>query len=72
MAGQLAWVQVSDQHLGEGFAHLHIHVVPRMPDFPPEVRGPRVFAFLRDSPDEWLPDPELDTVARQVRAALSG
>jgi diadenosine tetraphosphate (Ap4A) HIT family hydrolase len=55
---------------GEGFAHLHLHVVPRMPDFPPEVRGPSVFAFLRQSPDEWLSDPELDEISLLVRAEL--
>ena len=45
-------------------------VLPRMPDFPPEVRGPSVFAFLRDSPDEWLSDTELDEIALRVRAEL--
>lgn len=30
----------------EGFAHVHFHVVPRMPDLSPELRGPRVFDLL--------------------------
>ena len=29
----------------EGFGHLHVHVVPRMPDFESEALGPRVFAL---------------------------
>jgi diadenosine tetraphosphate (Ap4A) HIT family hydrolase len=54
----------------EGFAHLHIHVVPRMPDFLPEVRGPAVFTFLRRSRREWLSDSDLDEISLRVRAEL--
>lgn len=32
----------------EGFAHLHVHVVPRMRDQPDERRGPDVFGYLKD------------------------
>lgn len=32
----------------EGFAHLHVHVVPRMPDQPDDRRGPAVFGYLKD------------------------
>lgn len=32
----------------EGFAHLHVHVVPRMPDQPADRRGPDVFGYLND------------------------
>lgn len=32
----------------EGFAHLHVHVVPRMPDQPADRRGPDVFGYLED------------------------
>lgn len=35
---------------GEGFAHVHFHVVPRPPDLPAELRGPRVFGLL--NPDD--------------------
>jgi diadenosine tetraphosphate (Ap4A) HIT family hydrolase len=31
---------------GEGFHHVHIHLVPKPFDLPAEVRGPRVFALL--------------------------
>lgn len=30
----------------QGFEHLHIHVVPRSPDMPSGLRGPRVFRLL--------------------------
>ncbi len=32
----------------EGFAHLHVHLVPRMGDQPPDRRGPDVFGYLKD------------------------
>lgn len=31
----------------EGIAHLHVHVVPRMPDQPEDRRGPDVLATWR-------------------------
>jgi diadenosine tetraphosphate (Ap4A) HIT family hydrolase len=31
---------------GEGFHHVHFHVVPKPADLPAELRGPRVFALL--------------------------
>jgi diadenosine tetraphosphate (Ap4A) HIT family hydrolase len=31
---------------GEGFHHIHIHVVARPTDLPEEFKGPRIFAFL--------------------------
>jgi diadenosine tetraphosphate (Ap4A) HIT family hydrolase len=31
---------------GEGFHHVHIHVVPRFVDMPAELKGPRVFALM--------------------------
>ena len=54
----------------EGFSHLHLHLVPRLPDHPEAARGPRVFAYLTDDQTEWLPATERDTIALSVRAAL--
>ncbi len=55
----------------EGFSHLHLHLVPRLPDQPEDVRGPRVFAYLKDDQAQWLPVPELDAIALSVREALA-
>lgn len=55
----------------EGFAHLHVHVVPRMPDHPAGARGPKVFAYLKDDPAQWLPESERDDIALALRAALA-
>lgn len=53
----------------EGFAHLHVHLVPRMPDQPDDRRGPAVFGYLAD--DDRVPDHEMDRIAREVGAAVT-
>lgn len=55
----------------EGFSHLHVHVVPRMPDHPAEARGPKVFTYLDDDPAQWLPETQRDAIALGLREALS-
>jgi diadenosine tetraphosphate (Ap4A) HIT family hydrolase len=40
----------------EGFSHIHVHVIPRPPDLPPELRGPNVFSLI--GPDAELADRE--------------
>ncbi|GAA3389625.1 HIT family protein [Cryptosporangium minutisporangium] len=54
----------------EGFAHVHFHVVPRLPDLAADRRGPGVFRYLDD--DQRLSDAERDTIAADLRAALAG
>ena len=54
----------------EGYAHLHFHVVPRMPDQPADERGPRIFARLDVPEDEQVVQPERDRLARELREAL--
>ena len=54
----------------EGFTHLHLHLVPRLPDQPEDMRGPRVFAYLSEDQAGWLPETERDRIAMAVRAAL--
>jgi diadenosine tetraphosphate (Ap4A) HIT family hydrolase len=55
----------------EGFAHLHLHLVPRMLDQPPDARGPKTFAYLTDDQSRWLPAEQLDTIAVGIRSVLS-
>jgi diadenosine tetraphosphate (Ap4A) HIT family hydrolase len=54
----------------EGFAHLHFHVVPRMPDQPEELRGPGIFGMLGLPAESRVPDAEMDRVAVAIRQAL--
>jgi diadenosine tetraphosphate (Ap4A) HIT family hydrolase len=50
--------------------HVHFHVVPRMPDQPPERRGPLVFGYLGASPEERVREAERNRIAAQVREKL--
>ncbi|WP_207792904.1 HIT family protein [Nocardioides acrostichi] len=54
----------------EGFSHLHVHVVPRMPDQPDDRCGPAVFGYLVDDEQQYLPAAERDRVACGVRTAM--
>lgn len=53
-----------------GFAHVHFHVVPRMPNQPHERRGPRVFAYLGQPDGIRVTDNEMDQLAEQLRDSL--
>jgi diadenosine tetraphosphate (Ap4A) HIT family hydrolase len=56
----------------EGFAHLHVHLVPRYADTPPDRRGPAVFGYLGAPPDDWFGGPERDDLARRLAVHLTG
>jgi diadenosine tetraphosphate (Ap4A) HIT family hydrolase len=55
----------------EGFAHLHVHVVPRMPDQPTAERGPNIFSRLSDERGAALPPHAQDSLAREIAAVLA-
>lgn len=53
----------------EGFAHLHIHVIPRHVDQPAHLKGPRVFGYLsNDYPP--VPEHEMDDLAHRITHTL--
>jgi diadenosine tetraphosphate (Ap4A) HIT family hydrolase len=52
----------------EGFAHLHLHVVPRQHDLPAELRGPAIFGLL--GADLVVPDAE--ALSLRLRTFLTG
>jgi diadenosine tetraphosphate (Ap4A) HIT family hydrolase len=54
----------------EGFAHVHFHVVPRMPDIPDDHRGPAVFRYLVRPPGQGLGDSQRDDLALRLRTHL--
>jgi diadenosine tetraphosphate (Ap4A) HIT family hydrolase len=54
----------------EGFAHVHFHVVPRMPDIPDDRRGPAIFGYLGAPEGERLDDRQQDEVAAELRAQI--
>lgn len=47
----------------EGFEHLHIHLVPRMPQQPADAMGPKVFRHLGASEADRVPAEEMDRLA---------
>jgi diadenosine tetraphosphate (Ap4A) HIT family hydrolase len=53
----------------QGFAHLHVHLIPRMPDQPADRRGPAVFGYLGG--DDVVPEEERDRIAREVGALVT-
>jgi len=54
----------------EGFAHVHLQVMPRQPDLVPGLRGPRVFGLLGGDPASYVPDHIMDEVAIGVGQAV--
>ena len=50
----------------EGYEYLHIHVVPRKEDMPPEQRGKRVFDWLGMPEEEAITDEEADRIALDI------
>jgi len=53
------------------FAHVHFHVVPRMPWFTDEQRGPNIFTFLGAPESNRVPTAEMDRIALAVRGELA-
>lgn len=58
------------------FAHTHVHMVPRAVDLSPELRGGKVFAYLKAAPDDVLPREQVaefcTRVSNDVERALAG
>lgn len=54
----------------EGFAHVHVHVVPRMAWFEREHRGPRSLEAFLGATDDAVPDDEMDRIALEMRSAV--
>lgn len=44
---------------GEGFSHVHIHLVPKPADLPAELKGPRIFGRMAVDNDHAIPALEL-------------
>jgi len=56
----------------EGFAHVHFHVVARMPGLPAESRGPAVFRYAHRPGATPLSEADRDEFATALRSALDG
>ena len=49
---------------------MHFHLVPRMPDWPPDLVGPRVFDLLRRPESEHVTPARMDELAWAIGARL--
>lgn len=54
---------------GEGFAHIHFHFIPRFAETPDELRGPRIFDYLRNARDI-DPDAAVTRRAEEIAASI--
>ena len=51
----------------EHFHHVHIHLVPRQANLPPELQGPRSFALLKPASAEAAAPQEVATLCERLR-----
>jgi diadenosine tetraphosphate (Ap4A) HIT family hydrolase len=54
----------------QGFAHLHLHVIPRMADLPRERTGVRIFHYLDQPEAAWVSADEMDRIGAAVAEHL--
>ena len=54
-----------------GYTHLHVHVVPRMPDQPDDRRGPAVFGYLGVDEADRVSEAERDRIATDLRRLVA-
>lgn len=54
----------------EGFAHVHFHIIPRLPDHPQDRRGPAAFSYLSGPAHEQVPAQRMDSIGESLRRAL--
>lgn len=55
---------------GEGFHHVHIHVVPKPANLPVHLKGPRVFALLTVDAEHAIPAQELTAFCEEFTRKL--
>ena len=54
-----------------GHHHLHVHLVPRMPDQPEDRRGTKVFGYVDVPEDQQIPAGERDRIGLAIRSTLA-
>jgi diadenosine tetraphosphate (Ap4A) HIT family hydrolase len=55
---------------GEGFRHVHLHVVPKPADLPVFLKGPRIFALLAVDEKDAVAAPELTVFCEEFTRKL--
>jgi len=57
---------------GEGFAHVHFHIVPRPADLAAELRGPGIFGLVGVPPAQEVTDQRKLEIAHALQRHLTG
>jgi diadenosine tetraphosphate (Ap4A) HIT family hydrolase len=55
---------------GEGFHHVHMHVVPRPIDLPADLKGPHIFGLLAEDADHAVPAQALTAFCQEFTRKL--
>ena len=54
-----------------GFQHVHLHVIPRLVDAPPERVGIGAMQYLAEPNSEWVSHDEMDSISTKIREKLT-
>jgi len=55
----------------EGFSHVHFHIVPRPPDLPGDLRGPRIFRLLGAADRPHIGEDQMTQISATLAARLA-
>lgn len=55
---------------GEGFKHIHFHVVPKHEQFDDQYKGGKVFHYLKRPEEEWVSKPRIQEICIQLRRMM--
>ena len=64
-------VSFSEQGAHGDYRHLHVHVIPRMPEQAPELKGPNIFKLLGVPADHIVSQERRNQLAQQIKTFLS-
>jgi diadenosine tetraphosphate (Ap4A) HIT family hydrolase len=56
---------------GEGFHHVHLHLVPKPADLPADLKGPRIFTLLQVDEEHAIAPEELRRFGKEFSERLS-
>jgi diadenosine tetraphosphate (Ap4A) HIT family hydrolase len=54
-----------------GFEHLHIHVIPRLPDMPPDRIGIEAMKYLAQPESQWVRVEDMDKISASIHARIA-
>lgn len=55
----------------EGFNHIHVHVIARPKDLPPEFKGPKIFSLLNADKEKMLLSQDVVDISSKIKQLIS-